>query len=82
MLRTILTNYAESGRIRVHGFEEHGSTTTPFEMLRLNHASRYDLAMDIAAHENRDDLVAKYSSIINENAEYARKFGKDQINVL
>ncbi|MBR2589087.1 hypothetical protein IKE84_01985 [Candidatus Saccharibacteria bacterium] len=81
-LRTILTNYAESDRIRVHGFEEHGSTTTPFEMLRLNHASRYDLAMDVAAHENRDDLVAKYSSIINENAEYARKFGKDQINVL
>lgn len=30
----------------VHGYEEQGSTTTPFDMLRLNHMDRWALAAD------------------------------------
>ena len=45
-LENILENYTERRRLRVHGFNEEGSTTTPFEMLRRNAASRYDIAMD------------------------------------
>ncbi len=78
-LRSILVNYANQDRLSVHGFEEHGSTTTPFEMLRLNHASRYDLAIDIAAREGREDLVAKYNSILQDNARYAREYGEDML---
>ena len=47
-LENILENYTERRRLRVHGFNEEGSTTTPFEMLRKNMASRFDLAIDIA----------------------------------
>lgn len=81
-LKSILTNYADPLRLSVHGFMEQGSTTTPFEMLRLNHASRYDLCIDIAAREGRDDLVAKYLGALQENAEFARSYGKDRLNVL
>ena len=31
---------------RVHGYEEKGSTTTPFDMLRLNNMDRWALAAD------------------------------------
>ena len=30
----------------VHGYEEQGSTTTPYDMLRLNHMDRWALAAD------------------------------------
>ena len=81
-LRAILVNYADNQRLSVHGFNERGSTTTPFEMLRLNGTSRYDLAIDIAKRENRPDLVEKYRNIIQQNADHARATGEDLINMV
>ena len=77
VLRQILTNYAEGDRVFVHGFEEEGSTTTPFEMLSLNHASRYDIAADAARAIGMDDLVAKYEGMLEQNRKFAREFGED-----
>ena len=78
-LKTILENYVDKWRLRVHGFNEEGSTTTPFEMLRRNHASRYDLAIDIAKICGRDDLVQKYQQILEENHTHAVQYGEDLI---
>lgn len=78
-LETILENYADAKRLRVHGFYEEGSTTTPFEMLRRNACSRYDLATDIARVIGRDKLVEKYAHVLKENHEYALKYGEDLI---
>lgn len=78
-LRGILGRYADRNRIRVHGYLERGSTTTPFEMLSLNEASRYHLAMDAARLEKQDDLVKKYQQIIQENRAYAREHGVDKV---
>ncbi len=75
----ILENYTERRRLRVHGFNEEGSTTTPFEMLRRNMASRYDLAIDIAKVEKREDLVSKYQAILEQNHLHAVQFGKDLV---
>ncbi len=80
-LRNILLNYADLKRIKVHGFLEHGSTTTPFEMLNLNHASRYDLALDVAKAEKRQDLVEKYQKILSDNSQYAHDHGVDQVEI-
>ncbi len=81
-LKNILANYTSSSRISAHGFEEEGSTTTPFEMLAMNHASRYDLAADVARHEGRDDLVTKYMGIIDVNTQHARDHGEDLQNMI
>ncbi len=81
-LRAILINYADNQRLSIHGFNERGSTTTPFEMLRLNGASRYDLALDVARRENRSDLIEKYQNILNQNADHARATGEDLINMV
>lgn len=78
-LTSILGNYAERGRVKVHGYNEEGSTTTPFEMLRRNQASRYDLAIDVAKVCGREDLVEKYYDIINKNHDYAISNGVDLI---
>ena len=78
-LEGILENYTCKGRLRVHGFCEEGSTTTPFEMLRRNAASRYDIAMDIAKLYRRKDLVQKYQKVIDDNHAYAIEHGEDMI---
>ena len=78
-LETILENYTERRRLRVHGFNEEGSTTTPFEMLRRNAASRYDLAMDVVIALGRNKLAEKYRDILENNHKYAVKYGQDLI---
>ncbi len=78
-LENILENYTERRRLRVHGFNEEGSTTTPFEMLRKNAASRYDLALDIAKVLKVDELVSKYETFLGQNHLHAKKYGTDMI---
>jgi xylulose-5-phosphate/fructose-6-phosphate phosphoketolase len=79
-LKHILRNYTNV-EIFAHGFEEQGTTTTPLEMLTLNHASRYDLALDVARKMNRSDIVKKYEEIISKNREHAREFGVDLFEI-
>lgn len=78
-LAAIFENYTARGRVKVHGFIEEGSTTTPFEMLRKNGCSRYDIAADVAKVLGRTKLVAKYYDLLNENHNTAIKFGEDLI---
>lgn len=78
-LAAIFENYTARGRVRVHGFNEEGTTTTPFEMLRKNAASRYDIAADVAKVLGRTKLVEKYYDLLNENHNTAVKFGEDLI---
>lgn len=78
-LETILENYVDRRRMRVHGFNEEGSTTTPFEMLTKNAASRYDLLLDVARVLRRRELLEKYTSQILKNRKHATNFGEDLI---
>ena len=76
-LANILAEYTDKKRIRVHGFIDRGTTTTPFEMLSLNQASRYHLAMDVANQYGRTDLLIKYRDILKQNRVHAHQFGTD-----
>lgn len=78
-LENILENYTARGRLRVHGYNEEGSTTTPHEMLRRNKASRYDIATDIAEIYGRNDLMLKYQETLAKNHAYALEHGEDMI---
>ena len=79
-LETILEKYTDNKRLRVHGFSEEGSTTTPFEMLRRNAVSRFDLAIDIVKALKFNDLASKYQKVLNENHTFAITFGEDLIS--
>ena len=48
-------------------------------MLRLNAASRYDLAMDVARALKRTKLVEKYQEVLRENHAHALRYGEDLI---
>ena len=76
-LKNIIANYANNSRISAHGFNEQGSTTTPFLMLTMNGASRYDLAIDAAKRLGREDLAIKYQDKITKNQAYAIENGVD-----
>lgn len=76
-LRNILGNYTDARRVSVHGYVERGGTTTPFEMLAMNGASRYDLCIDVARACGREDLTRKYQEILVRNREFARENGVD-----
>lgn len=77
-LEAILANYADKERLFVHGFRENGSTTTPMEMLRLNGASRYDLAAEAAKILERDDVARKFRVVQAREARWAKKNGADR----
>jgi len=78
-LETIFEKYTDSWRLRVHGFSEEGSTTTPFEMLRKNASTRFDLAIDVAKALKFDQLVEKYRRALSDNHAHAIEFGEDLI---
>ncbi len=80
-LKNILANYTNNSRIEAHGFFEEGSTTTPFEMLRRNEASRFDLAIAAAKKLGRFDLVEKYQNTILNYRDHALEFGDDLIEL-
>ena len=47
-IKKLLFDYGVSDRIIINGYEEHGSTTSPFDMKARNGLSRYHLVKDIA----------------------------------
>jgi xylulose-5-phosphate/fructose-6-phosphate phosphoketolase len=73
------TNHAE---MHVHGFEEEGTTTTPFDMVVLNRLDRYHLAIDAidrvpglavsAAH-----IKQQFRDKLLEHTRYVREHGED-----
>ena len=76
-LTDILSNYTDKKRIKSHGFEEQGSTVTPFAMLTMNHASRLHLALDVAISLDRPDRIEKYQKQLEFYEAYALEHGID-----
>lgn len=77
-LNQILQNYNDGSRkISTLGFLDRGSTTTPFEMLNLNSASRFHAAIIAAKILGRPELVEKYQAEIARRHLYALENGID-----
>lgn len=73
-------------RFHVHGYEEEGTTTTPFDMLLRNRASRWDLV--IAALERLSDrvdgagaIVARYREKMAAHRRYVETHGADPASI-
>jgi xylulose-5-phosphate/fructose-6-phosphate phosphoketolase len=64
----------------VRGFNEQGTTTTPFDMVVLNHMSRYHLAIEAVKRATRPGMpipLAELHSLIAKAVEYAREHLED-----
>ena len=63
-LKSILFDYQNPARIQINGYEEKGSTTTPFDMLARNKVSRYDIAVRALSSVSEGDEV--FESLVKE----------------
>lgn len=63
-LKSILFDYENPARIQINGYEEKGSTTTPFDMLARNKVSRYDIAVRALNSVSEGDEV--FESLVKE----------------
>lgn len=86
-LKQVLFDYGcDSERFSIHGYEESGSTTTPFDMMVRNKTDRYHLAMEgfKAAQEQGlikqaalTTLLKKYEEKLIAHRTYIIKHGAD-----
>ncbi len=73
-------------RFHVRGFNEQGTTTTPFDMVVLNEMSRYHLAILALQRTKRppaerDALIAECQRSIEEAVAYSREHLEDQSEI-
>jgi len=68
------------GNFCVHGYQEQGSTTTPFDMLRVNDMDRWALAAEalrMLDAEKYADLIEKWTAFRKEAFDFAVDNGYD-----
>ena len=85
-LKSILFNYENPSRIKINGYEEKGSTTTPFDMLARNRVSRYDIAVRALNLVDKGDevfenLVKEYRNRQDDALRFARKNSVDTLEI-
>ena len=81
-LKSILFDYENPARIQINGYEEKGSTTTPFDMLARNRVSRYDIAVRALNSVNKgnevfENLAKEYQKRQNDALCFARENSVD-----
>lgn len=90
-IKQILFDYdCNPERLTIHGYEEHGSTTTPFDMHVRNHTDRYHLVMAafeaarkerLISHHKFEELMQKYTHKLSVHHEYIMEHGSDPAEI-
>jgi xylulose-5-phosphate/fructose-6-phosphate phosphoketolase len=78
LIHTMVHGRSNEGRFHVRGYMDHGTTTTPFDMVVLNEMSRFHLAMDALKHVPRlrsatSDVVDMFNRKLYEHHGYIRE---------
>lgn len=90
VIKNLLFGHKHAERFSIHGYIEEGTTTTPFEMMVLNHTSRYHIVIDAlekAAKRNpvtarkAGKIIKKYTKFLRDHEKYIRLHGKDMAEV-
>jgi xylulose-5-phosphate/fructose-6-phosphate phosphoketolase len=81
-LHAIVHGRPRADRFHVRGFNEQGTTTTPFQMVVLNEISRYHIAMSALQRTNRPDittsvLIERCRSALDSATAYAHAHFED-----
>jgi xylulose-5-phosphate/fructose-6-phosphate phosphoketolase len=85
-IHEIVHGHPDVDRIHVRGFNEQGTTTTPFQMCVLNSMSRFDLAAEAIRRvprlgERAPELIAECESRIAQSVAYAREHLEDPAEI-
>ncbi len=76
---------ANDDNIHVHGYNEEGTITTPFDMRVQNKLDRYHLVMDALKYINipgKEKVLDYCNAKLKEHHEYIREHGKDINDVI
>ena len=91
VIKNLIFGHKSAERFSIHGYQEEGTTTTPFEMMVLNRTSRYHLAIDAlekAAKFNpvtsrkAGRLIKKYQKILHDHSRHIKKHSTDLKEVI
>lgn len=68
--------------LHVRGYKEEGTTTTPFDMVVLNHLDRFNLVMDVANQVPKLQSQAAHTKqqmrdMLNRHTQYIHEHGED-----
>lgn len=89
-LNQLLFHRGDTQRFHINGYHEEGTTTTPFDMLVRNGASRFHLAnqaIRLACKSNPHvaacamDKISKFDYILKEHRSYIIEHGDDPENI-
>ncbi|MFA6305997.1 MAG: phosphoketolase family protein [Candidatus Gracilibacteria bacterium] len=85
-IEQLLWPYASSKRFVIHGYEEKGSTTTPFDLKISNKVSRYHLAINLLeqgaksnkeVEKKKDKIIKMLNKKIEDHQKYIVENGDD-----
>ena len=82
-IHEIVHGHPDVDRIHVRGFNEQGTTTTPFQMVVLNQMSRFHLAIEAIRRVPRlsdraPELIAQLEGYIEASVRYSDEHLEDQ----
>ena len=82
LIHRLTYNRANHGGMHVHGFEEEGTTTTPFDMVVLNRLDRFHLAIDVIERVpglgvTAAEIKQRFRDRLLEHRAYVREHGED-----
>jgi xylulose-5-phosphate/fructose-6-phosphate phosphoketolase len=82
LIHSMVHGRSNEGRFHVRGFNDEGTTTTPFDMVVLNKMSRYHLAIDALKHVQRlgtqaSDAIDMFNRKLYEHHAYIRQHFQD-----
>lgn len=90
-MKQVLFDYGgNASRFHIHGYEETGSTTTPFDMMVRNRVDRFHLALSAVARAREmgvltpaehDALEAKYRHELQSHRAYIMEVGDDPLEI-
>lgn len=77
-----LTYKRENQNLHVHGYQEEGTITTPFDMRVQNKIDRYNLALDAIKYmkttkKQKEEITNYCNEKLQKHHDYIRKYGKD-----
>jgi len=79
-VHAIVHGRSRAERFHVRGFMEEGTTTTPFDMVVKNAASRFHLCLEAlrrVPHVGADSFIAWCNEMLTKHAVYIRENGED-----
>ena len=82
LVRQLVSQRPGAARFHVRGYGEQGSTTTPFDMVVLNHLDRFQLVLDAIRHVPRltdqiEGATARYWAAMERHRLYIDAHGED-----